>query len=261
MGAKPAKSAGKAPKKTPPAKAAASSKAKAASGNSAAGASKIASSLKKWVLGGSAKSETVKSGKTGSTPASAQPKGKAGVLSAPSASSKGKGTPVKAASDKSNSAKAAPAQAAVETKKPATASKGVQVKGKSRSSRSLTAYGAMTDSAMDAMCREIACESSSTTGGYCRLHYIKNWKKIKRKEVILQEGKINHYIEELVSKYPEKYIEAIRQDLLSEKDFAKVISDLDLDESSDEFEGEGEPGEGIVESIRRGDFEDEGDVF
>lgn len=111
------------------------------------------------------------------------------------------------------------------------------------------------------VCREVACELMSTTGGYCRMHYIKNWKKIKRKEMILKEKKLNSYIEELVSKYPDKYIEAIRQDLASEKDFAKVIADLEIDEGLDDFESvETESAEGLIDNIKR-DFDDEGDVF
>ena len=93
----------------------------------------------------------------------------------------------------------------------------------------------------------------------CRLHFIKNWKKIKRKELILKEGKLNQYIEELVVKYPDKYIEAIRQDLASDKDFAKVIYDLDLDEGVDEFDAEGESLDALIDTIKR-DFDDEGDT-
>ena len=112
-----------------------------------------------------------------------------------------------------------------------------------------------------AVCREVACELMANTGHYCRMHYIKNWKKIKRKEIILKEKKLNHYIEELVSKYPDKYIEAIRQDLASEKDFAKVVADLEIDEGLDDFESvETESAEGIIDNLKR-DFEDEGDVF
>lgn len=111
----------------------------------------------------------------------------------------------------------------------------------------------------DAVCRDAACENLSTTGGYCRLHYIKNWKKIKRKEVILKEKKLNQYIEELVSKYPDKYLEAIRQDLSSDKDFAKVITDLDLDESLDDFDVDADSEE-IIDSIKR-EFDDESDAF
>jgi len=116
------------------------------------------------------------------------------------------------------------------------------------------------DAGGEAVCREVACEGLATSGGYCRLHYIKNWKKIKRKEVILREGKLNQYIEELVAKYPDKYLEAIRQDLLNDKDFAKVIYDLDLDESIDDFEGEGENVESLIDNIKR-EFEDEGETF
>lgn len=113
----------------------------------------------------------------------------------------------------------------------------------------------------ETVCREVACEGLATTGGYCRLHYIKNWKKIKRKEVILREKKLNQYIEELVAKYPDKYIEAIRQDLASDKDFAKVIYDLDLDEGIEDFDVEsGDSVDNLIDTIKR-DFDDEGDAF
>ena len=138
-----------------------------------------------------------------------------------------------------------PVQAKVEVKAPAAAKK-----TSSRASKAVD---------QEAVCREPGCEALATSAGNCRLHYIKNWKKIKRKEVILKEGKLNQYIEELVSKYPDKYIEAIRQDLANDKDFAKVIYDLDLDESIDDFEGEGESIDSIVGDIKR-DFEDDSDT-
>lgn len=113
----------------------------------------------------------------------------------------------------------------------------------------------------ETVCREVACEGLATAGGYCRLHYIKNWKKIKRKEMILREKKLNQYIEELVAKYPDKYIEAIRQDLANDKDFAKVIYDLDLDEGVDDFDVEGSDSvDSLIDTIKR-DFDDEGETF
>lgn len=107
----------------------------------------------------------------------------------------------------------------------------------------------------EAMCREIACESHHTTSGYCRLHYIKNWKKIKRKELILREKKLNQYIEELVSKYPDKYIEAIKGDLADEQAFSKVIYDLELDESADDLPSDEDGDESIIDNIK-GQFDD-----
>lgn len=108
-------------------------------------------------------------------------------------------------------------------------------------------------------CREVSCESQSTTAGYCRLHYIKNWKKIKRKELILREKKLNQYIEELVAKYPDKYIEAIKMDLADEKAFSKVIYDLELDESVDDIDVDAENDDQVLDTIKRGGFDDSGD--
>lgn len=115
------------------------------------------------------------------------------------------------------------------------------------------------------ICREVACESLATTTTYCRLHYIKNWKKIRLKEQILSEGKLNQFIDELVGKYPEKYIEAIRVDLTNDKDFMKVVADLELGEPAEEFEGAGGGDsegaeEGIIDTIRR-DFDEDTETF
>lgn len=168
---------------------------------------------------------------------------KATVARMPSApvSAKGrKGSPAGGKSVPANSAAAAAAAALIVAKggKPPKVSAGMQ-----------------RISSDEAVCREVACEGLATSGGYCRLHYIKNWKKIKRKELILKEKKLNQYIEELVAKYPDKYIEAIKQDLAADKDFAKVIHDLDLDEGADEFDVETESVDNLIEGIRR-DFED-----
>ena len=42
------------------------------------------------------------------------------------------------------------------------------------------------------------CDNPSTTSGYCRYHYIKLWKDVKKKELILSEGRLAGIIEELV---------------------------------------------------------------
>ena len=105
--------------------------------------------------------------------------------------------------------------------------------------------------AQERLCRESSCENLATTKGYCRLHYIQNWKKIKRKEMILKEGKLNQYVEELVSKYPDKYIEVIRQDLATEVNFNKVIHDLELDESIDDLDYDSDSIDSLIGSIRK----------
>lgn len=85
------------------------------------------------------------------------------------------------------------------------------------------------------LCREPACENLVIGVGYCRLHYIKNWQKIKRREAILKDGRLRQYIEELILKYPDKHIDAIRQDLANDDIFLRVITELDLKEPTDEL--------------------------
>ena len=74
------------------------------------------------------------------------------------------------------------------------------------------------------------CEESKTTGDFCRLHYITKWKRLKKKEKVLAEKRLNKYIEELTSRYPDEYIEVIKRDLSSDKNFAELLQDLEIEE-------------------------------
>lgn len=200
--------------------------------------------------------------KSSKTPPKAAVKAAPKAMPAPAPQKNAKtAAPVKGASPKKTEA---PAKAATGKAAPAAApavANGKAAKGKGAAAAlPRSASKPSISRHLEEICREVACEALSTSGGYCRLHYIKNWKKIKRKELILKEGKLNQYIEELVAKYPDKYIEAIRQDLAEDKAFAKVIYDLDLDESVDEFDVEGEGLEAVIDNIKR-DFDDEGETF
>jgi hypothetical protein len=110
-------------------------------------------------------------------------------------------------------------------------------------------------------CRESSCDQEIILAGFCRLHYIKNWRKIKRKEAILATGQLNNYVEELVSKYPDKYLDVIRQDLGSEKDWSKVVVDLELDSTEDEFGAEEDESPSAEGGGRHRDFDDDSDSF
>ena len=264
---KPEKKADKAAaKKTAPVAKAQSASKKAAPTSAS---TKIVSTLKS-LLGGSAlapkkeqKPEAKKETPKKPEPAKAGKAAPEKSVQAPAAAQGNRpgkpGTPAgavaaKAAISGGSESSTAPAVAKPALTKPAPAAKTVK-KAVAKAGSGLTAHG-LGDS-----CREVACENMATTGTYCRMHYIKNWRRIKNKEKILAENRINGFIEELVAKYPEKYIEAIRADLASEKEFAKVISDLDLDESVDDFEGEGgENVEAIIDTIRR-DFDEDGEGF
>lgn len=89
-------------------------------------------------------------------------------------------------------------------------------------------------------CIEKGCDNIRTTQSYCRLHYLRNWKTVQKKRDILKEGKLQEYIEELISKYPPKYIEALLSDLSDDKEFYRVLNELNItsefDFEEDEFE-------------------------
>jgi len=86
----------------------------------------------------------------------------------------------------------------------------------------------------DDECLEKNCDNPVSSGDYCRFHYIKNWKDTKRRENILTEGKLQIFIEELVSKYTVKQIEGLLEDLTDEKSFFQVLQELNIDSSLEE---------------------------
>ena len=105
-------------------------------------------------------------------------------------------------------------------------------------------------------CAEKGCENLRTTQQYCRMHYIANWQDIKRKREILKEGKLQEYIEELIGKYPPKYIESILADLQDDKDFFKALnelniaSELDYDEEVEGIDSDDDDGDDIEVETR-----------
>jgi hypothetical protein len=81
----------------------------------------------------------------------------------------------------------------------------------------------------------------SSVEGYCRYHYLLLWKKIQIRKNILLDGKLEKYVEDLMARYPDKFLEVIRKDLKTEKDFLSVIQELEIDESAiGDSEGEDE---------------------
>ena len=77
----------------------------------------------------------------------------------------------------------------------------------------------LTDSEGRRLCRVRDCDQVSNVEGYCRYHYLLLWKKIQIRKVILIDGKLEKYVEDLTSRYPDKFLEMIRKDLKTEKDF------------------------------------------
>lgn len=111
------------------------------------------------------------------------------------------------------------------------------------------------------LCTEAHCESLIHDIGTCRLYYLKSWKQIKRKEELMKDGRLHRYIDELAAKYPEKYTDAIRQDLLNDKDFARIVRELALDEPIEESSNPDDEDSGEeIGDLRKG-IDDDSEVF
>ena len=97
----------------------------------------------------------------------------------------------------------------------------------------------LTDADGRRYCRVKDCDQLANVDSYCRYHYLLFWKNIQNRKKILSEGKLERYVEELTARYPDKFLELLRKDLRSEKDFTSAIQELEIDEGSDsEFEDE-----------------------
>ena len=96
----------------------------------------------------------------------------------------------------------------------------------------------LTDAEGRRYCRVRDCDQISAVEGYCRYHYLLLWKKIQVRKKILVDGKLERYVEELTSRYPDKFLEMIKKDLKTEKDFLAAIAELEIDESAIEGEYE-----------------------
>lgn len=163
--------------------------------------------------------------------------------------------PAKVAKPQGKKTPEAPAKGAKKTSEADAApmSLGKAIKGKKsaeaqRTDAAATAAAAaaeeeviLTDADGRRYCRVKDCDQAAVVdGGYCRYHYLLFWKNIQNRKKILSEGKLERYIEELTARYPDKYLELLRKDLRSEKDFMAAIQELEIDESGvdNEFEDE-----------------------
>lgn len=90
----------------------------------------------------------------------------------------------------------------------------------------------LTDAEGRRYCRATDCDQIGIVDGYCRYHYLFFWKKIQNRKKILADGKLDRYVEELTARYADKFLEMLRKDLRTEKDFMAAIQELELDDSS-----------------------------
>lgn len=75
----------------------------------------------------------------------------------------------------------------------------------------------LTDADGRRYCRVRDCDQAAVVEGYCRYHYLLLWKRIQVRRKILADGKLERYVEELTSRYPDKFVEMNRKDLRTKR--------------------------------------------
>ena len=82
-------------------------------------------------------------------------------------------------------------------------------------------------------CHHRECDQVATTDIYCRHHYILLWKLIQRKKRILEGDKLKQFIQEIAARYPDKFLDMIRKNLSTERDFTATLQELEITRISD----------------------------
>jgi hypothetical protein len=108
----------------------------------------------------------------------------------------------------------------------------------------------LTDAEGRRYCRVRDCDQAAVVDTYCRFHYLQLWKKIQVRRKILIDGKLARYVEELTSRYPDKFLEVIKRDLRSEKDFLGAIAELEIDESANEDSELEDEAQNFIDEVR-----------
>lgn len=84
-------------------------------------------------------------------------------------------------------------------------------------------------SAASKNCAQAKCKGSAENSGYCRLHYLANWKRIKLSNQIKAEARLNQFVDKLAKKYPDSYMEKIKEGVENEERFFEIAKELDIE--------------------------------
>ena len=84
----------------------------------------------------------------------------------------------------------------------------------------------ITDAQGRRYCQIPECDQFDTVEGYCRYHYLLHWKKIQLRRKILSEGKLDKYISNLTDRYPDRFLEILKNDLKSQANLELVLHDM-----------------------------------
>jgi hypothetical protein len=76
------------------------------------------------------------------------------------------------------------------------------------------------------LCKETGCSNQQTTAGYCRLHYLKNWKRIRAEKQRKAAKNLNKYIENIVRSNPDRAVDTLRGNLRDEPSLERSMEEV-----------------------------------
>jgi len=95
-----------------------------------------------------------------------------------------------------------------------------------RKTRKKRGSGQPRKSARVRFCRQEDCPSEATTSGFCRRHYIQNWKELKLAEENKDERKLSRYVERMIGKGADTTEKSESDEM---KEYYESLSESNLD--------------------------------
>lgn len=76
------------------------------------------------------------------------------------------------------------------------------------------------------LCKQDGCSNQQTTAGYCRLHYLKNWKQIRTEKKRKAAKNLNKYIDNILRNNPDKAANSLKENLRDEGTLERSMEDI-----------------------------------
>lgn len=104
------------------------------------------------------------------------------------------------------------------------------------------------------ICKKAGCHDMATLSGFCRLHYLSSWKKLKTKEAGKRGKKLEAYLQELSTRFPEEFLEKLKAEV---EDMAENSSETESEKEGETFggdDGSEEDFDSIMKGLKVEDF-------
>jgi len=87
-------------------------------------------------------------------------------------------------------------------------------------------------------CLHDQCSQEANLKGFCRLHYIANWRELKTSQKQKSEKRLNAYVDRMAERYPKDYMDRIREGLGDETKFRASLDEMEVDGENSENDQE-----------------------